>query len=444
MVLYGQTLSRVILDKSYIMKKVLVITYYWPPSGGPGVQRWLKFVKYLPQFGYEPIVLTVDPKKATYPLVDDTLSKEIDGKLQVIYTNTSEPYSLYKKLFRRKQVPYSGFANDPGTGFLNKLARFIRGNIFVPDARIGWNRYALPKALKLIDSHKIATIITTSPPHSTQLIGRKIKKRRPQVQWIADLRDPWTDIYYYDKMLHLPFIKKSDARLERKVLMQADKLVTVSYFLAEGFSYKLKASQQRHIDVITNGYDPDDFAQQHPEPAGDKFIITYTGTVSDEYDLSGLIKALSRAKANMPIPLELNFIGHVCDYWKKRLQDSFPDSLQLMEHVSHKQAITHMYSAHMLLLLIPDIPGNMGIVTGKIFEYIATRRPVLGVGPHLGDASIILDEINAGRMFEYDDIKEMVNFIEKQCSQKTQESRYDPEAYSRVNLTKKLTRLISG
>jgi len=282
------------------MKRVLILTYYWPPSGGPGVQRWLKFVKYLPHFGYEPIVLTVDPQKATYPVLDKSLLIEIPENLRIYHTSTREPYGLYKKLFRKKQVPYSGFANETGNGPINAVSRFIRGNLFVPDARIGWNRYAISRAIELIEKCQIETFITTSPPHSTQLAGVEIKNIFPQIRWIADLRDPWTDIYYYDKMLHLPWVKKKDLRYEKKVLEKADVIITVSDFLQNLFTEKFNdVAAKDKIKVITNGFDPDDFKDIKSVRNTDSFTVTYVGTIADNYNLNGFIKAWNMLKLRL-------------------------------------------------------------------------------------------------------------------------------------------------
>jgi len=175
------------------MKKVLIITYYWPPSGGAGVQRMLKFVKYLHQLGVQITVITVDPRKASYQLTDDSFLKDIPDDINVIKTNTFEPFNLYKSLGSKKEIPHSGFANETNPGFFQKASRFVRGNFFIPDARRGWNKYAYREAIKVIKNNKIDAIITSSPPHSTQLVGLKLKNKY-NIPWVADLRDPWTDI----------------------------------------------------------------------------------------------------------------------------------------------------------------------------------------------------------------------------------------------------------
>jgi glycosyltransferase involved in cell wall biosynthesis len=427
------------------MKKVLVATYYWPPSGGPGVQRWLKFVKYLPQFGYQPVVLTVDPAEATYPLRDESLLNEVHGDTEVVTTPTSEPYSLYKKLLGKKEVPYSGFANEKQSGLISNFARFVRGNLYVPDARVGWNKHALKKALELIDQYQIETVITTSPPHSTQLLGLNIKKLRPAVKWIADLRDPWTDIFYYGKMLHLPFIRKKDARMERHVLMNADTVITVSNSLAKSYQTKIPDNFRKSFEVITNGFDPDDFSV-NPLRSTDEFLtVGYTGTLSEEYDLSGFLIAISEIATKQPKPIKLNFTGSISTHWKEKLQN-LKGSIEcnFKNHVSHDEAILQMQNSGLLLLIIPSIEGNKGIVTGKIFEYIASMRPVLGIGPVDGDAADILSDTGAGKMFAYNDVAGIKEYIDSGMAMLPEPKKSKVYKYSRPALTEKLANLISG
>ncbi|MGB8491633.1 MAG: glycosyltransferase, partial [Bacteroidales bacterium] len=234
------------------MQKVLIITYYWPPGSGAGVQRWLKFSKYLPQYGWEPVILTVDPAYATYPALDDTLNNDVPAQLKVHKTKARDYFRLYKK--DKSKIPSSGFAADTDKTFAGWLARFIRGNFFIPDPRRGWNKYALIKAVRLIEEEGIVNVITTSPPHSTQLIGLRLKKRFPGIRWIADLRDPWTDIYYYDQFHPTRFSKWIDINFEKRVLRSADLIITVGKSLKELFASKI-AGQKDKIEIVPNGYD---------------------------------------------------------------------------------------------------------------------------------------------------------------------------------------------
>ncbi len=426
------------------VKKVLIITYYWPPSGGPGVQRWLKFVKYLPQFGYEPVVLTVNPDAATYPVRDISLLAEVPENLKVYHTQTREPYYWYQKLTGKQQVPYSGFSNEPGDGFFSKLSRFVRGNLFIPDARVGWNRYAIAKAADLINSFQIELLITTSPPHSTQLAGLEIKKQFPGIKWIADLRDPWTDIFYYDKMLHLPFVKRKDLKLEKQVLQNADAVITVSKFVRKLFQKKMEFSVRNKIELITNGFDPEDFAKKDYYPDNEYFTIAYVGTLADSYDLSGFINSLENIKEFWTPKLRVRFTGSVSDYWKSRLSNHLGEMVSFSEHVDHQQAIHHMQSADMLLLVIPRIAHNEGIVTGKIFEYIAALRPVLGIGPQKGDAAALLDSTSTGKVFDYHESQKMTSFILQHAGKEKDwfPNRERIAKFSRIAQTEKLVHIM--
>jgi glycosyltransferase involved in cell wall biosynthesis len=423
------------------MQKLLIITYYWPPSGGPGVQRWLKFAHYLQDLGYEPFIVTVDPLQANYPVRDESLADEVSKTIKVFHTATLEPYSFYKKLSGRRQAPYSGFANETKSGFFSTLSRFIRGNLFVPDARVGWNRYAIAKARELIRMHNIGILITTSPPHSTQLAGLQLKKEFPSLNWIADLRDPWTDIFYYKKMLHLPFIKNRDLKLEKNVLLHADKIITVSEYIKKIFGQKIQDIEK--IKVITNGFDPDDFTPLTQKPVNDAFTISYIGTLADEYDLNGFLQVFEQIQTEGGKRFRLHFTGSISSKWKTILTQRFSGNIHIEGHTHHSNAIEQMQSADLLLLVIPQIEQNQGIVTGKIFEYMASGGQIIGIGPPDGDAAHILDETQSGKMFHYDDVMGIKHFMLKAIhNQKPWKPHPHAIAqYSRLQLTKKLTEL---
>ena len=208
------------------MPKVLIITYYWPPGSGAGVQRWLKFSKYLPEFGWKPVILTVDPHYATYPVLDNSLEKDIPKGLKIYKTKSTDWFRLYKR--DKSKIPSAGFASNSDKSLKGLLSRFIRGNFFIPDPRRGWNRHAIKEAVSIILKERISAVISTSPPHSSQLIGLKLKKIFSGIQWIADLRDAWTDIYYYE-LFYPTFISKMiDRHFEKSVLKNADKIIITS------------------------------------------------------------------------------------------------------------------------------------------------------------------------------------------------------------------------
>ncbi len=429
------------------MKTVLIITYYWPPSGGGGVQRWVKFVKYLQEFGIKPIILTVDSRYASYAVIDKSLLSELPENIQVTTTKSSEPFNLYKKFTSKKEIPFGGFANEANPGLAQKISRFIRGNFFIPDARVGWNSYAYKQALKLIKEYKIDTVITSSPPHSTQLIGLRLKQKL-NIFWIADLRDPWTDIYYYNKMYHSFLAKKLDKKSELDVLNNADKLIVVSNFIKELFTSKLALNIRNKVNVISNGFDSDDFpASQNID--NNTFTITYTGTLADNYHIEGFLKALIIFVQKLEIKnIKLQFVGRVSPVYHTFIDNSILKTICSFEgHVSHSTSISHICNADALFLAIPDELNNAGILTGKLFEYLAARKPIIGVGPVAGDAAMIIKECNAGSMFSYNNEEGIINYINNLYSKWLTNSPTIPKNdkyknYSRYNLTKKLVELI--
>lgn len=389
--------------------KILYLTYYWPPSGGPGVQRALKFTKYFNEFNIEPFILTVDEKKASYPQIDHSLCEDIPKDLKVYKTNSIEPLELYRRLNKQKEIPYSGFVNMDKTSLFQKFFRFIRGNFFIPDARVGWNRFARKAAIKIIKDNKIDVIITTSPPHSTQLIGLFLK-RRMDITWIADLRDPWTNIYYYNDFYHLPFIKRYDASLERKVLENADAVVVVSKSIKKLFISKSDNINPDKIHVIPNGFDEEDFVSTKAKKTED-FIITYTGTLSDQYPIDSFIEAFKRV-TEINTQIKFRIVGRVSDNVINKIEKSNISSfVEYLGYRPHLESISYLLNTNLSLLVIPDIENNEGILTGKLFEYIGARKPILNLGPVLGDAAVIINDCKAGKTFNYNSSIEVSNFI---------------------------------
>lgn len=421
-------------------RPVLIITYYWPPSGGAGVQRWLKFSRYLPDYGWEPVILTVDPEYAAYPLTDASLSDEIPGDLKVIKTPATDYFSIYKK--DRTRIPSAGFAGNPDNSVKGKMLRFIRGNFFIPDPRKGWNRYAFRESCRLIEEMGIQHVITTSPPHSTQLIGLKLKRKFPGIKWLADLRDPWTDIYYYKQFYPTLISKAIDSHYENKVLKEADKLTVVGESLKEVFSSKVKSAGEK-IHVVTNGFDENDFIGQDPEGPS-VFTITYVGTMSDIYPLKGFLEALEifRSSGNKFI---LRFIGMVSVKQKKLIRSKLNDSeLQFVPYVKHAESIKYMQGSSALLLIIPDHLSNKSIITGKIFEYIASCRPVICIGPEDGDAAVIIGSVKAGEAFGYEDRNGIANFIKNLPKDTVRSTAEGRSAFSRRNLTLQVSRILEN
>ena len=420
------------------MKKILIITYYWPPAGGPGVQRWLKFAKYLPENGWEPIILTVDENYASYPQKDSSLLDEVSG-VEVHKTKSFEILNLYSSLNKDKQVPYGGFSNEGNPSFLKKVSRFIRGNFFIPDPRKGWNSYAYSEAKRIIEEQEIDIVVTTGPPQSTHLIGLKLKKNNVVKKWIADFRDPWTDIFYYNKFYPTKLSLSIDRKYERLVMLNSDVLITVSEGFKQLFCNRYDVSDKFH--VISNGYDGIDF-----EDKGNSIDISneivYTGTISNDYPLNSIIEIAKSTEA-----FKFKFIGSVPEELKELVEkEGLQEKFTFKGTVSHSEAIEEMTRAALLLLLVPEIPQNEGIVPGKVFEYIHAQRPILAIGSENGDLSKILNDTKSGKLVDFSDIdglKELIRKFEKDyINGALKVESIDIEKFSRKALTNKLSNVL--
>lgn len=394
------------------MKNVLFLTYYWPPAGGPGVQRAVKFCKFLPTYGWTPTVITVDEKEGNYPVQDPSMCSEVSSAQKVIRTGSFEPFELYQKLKGGKKGGYDAFVNEDSGSWKDQLARFIRGNLFIPDARRGWNKYAVKAAMASLQETKAQVIFTTSPPHSTQLIGLALKKKTG-LPWVADMRDPWTDIYFNDLLSQTWPAKALNEYYERTVLENADVVLVVSEPIRQMLLKKSSKILPEKIKVLPNGFDELDFghvAYQQTET----FTITYTGTISTDYHIDAFVDAVADiVKANPELKICLRFVGKLGLGILTLIEaKGLKDILEIVPHVEHAEAVKYMVEADLLLLGIPDKKDNEGILTGKIFEYLAADTTILGVGPVMGSAARILHQCEAGQMFYYGDRNGIKLFIE--------------------------------
>ncbi len=420
------------------MDKVLIITYYWPPGAGAGVQRWLKITKYLPQFGWEPIILTVDPEYSQYPATDETLLNDIHSSVRVIKTKAKNYFKLVSR--DRTRIPSAGFANEENKGIWTYFMRFARGNFFIPDPRRGWNSYAFREACNIIEKEKIKRVITTSPPHSSQLIGLKLKKKYPHIKWISDIRDPWTDIYYYKELLHTPPALMLDRHYEKCVLKKADIIITVGDRLGIMLAGKVKGIEKKTY-VIPNGYDEEDFiGRQQNQP--EKITITYTGSISSAYPVEGFAKAV-KGMIDAGTDIHLRFVGPVAAKEKKIILSYVPDNFtEFLQYVNHDQALRFMLTSSILLLIIPDHYGNRAILTGKLFEYMAAEKPVLCLGPADGDAAMILEMTGTGATANYYDTETITEIITSYIKTGITPLREKIQLFSRRNLAKKVSEII--
>lgn len=429
------------------MKKILIISYYWPPSGGAGVQRMLKTVKYFPEFGIIPYVITVKEDKASYPSTDESLNKDVPAEAKVFRTDTFEPFGIYSKILGKKSIP-TGFSNESNPGLFQKFSRFVRGNFFIPDARRGWVKYAYREACRIIENEKIDTVLITSPPHSAQLVGLLLRKKY-KLKWIADFRDPWTDIYYYDEFSHLAFARKKDLKYEKNVLESADRIITVSKDVKKLLAAKIPDLDKKKISIIPNGYDEEDFTDKNRTVKKNEFIITYTGTLADSYNPSVFFHALKKIINNNPdVKVRMRFIGNPAFTLVDEMKNIFlSENLELIPTVSHDRSVEYLLSSTILLLAIPEIKNDKGILTGKLFEYLASRKPIICIGPEDGDAAEIINDCKAGKTFGRNSEAALTDYLQHLISkwksgEETDIMNNNYKKYSRRSQAEEISKII--
>lgn len=430
------------------MKKLLIITYYWPPSGGAGVQRWLKFVKYLRDFGWEPVVYT--PGNPELPELDPTLAKDIPTGIKVITTNLWEPYSAYKRFIGRgkNEKISAGFLTEKKKpGFTENIAVWIRGNLFIPDARKFWIRPSVRFLDRYLRENPVDAVASTGPPHSCHMIGLGIKKRL-NIPWIADFRDPWTRIDFYQDLKLTSWADKKHKRLEKKVLAFADRVVMISRSQAGIFENLFP----RSYDIITNGYDQEDYQLKESVIRDKKFSLAHIGSLVPARNPGVLWKALEELCSESPGfkgDLEIKLVGNV-DYSviESLKTHHLLDNLNRIEYLPHEEVVTAQFQSQVLLLLINNTPNSGAILTGKFFEYLAAKRPILCIGPVKGDAASILAETGAGKTAGYEDnqgLKKIIlDFYNQFKKGELIVNASGIEQYSRKNLTRKLSEILNN
>ena len=392
------------LTKNRALKKVLVIAYYWPPSAGSGVQRWLKFVKYLRDYGWEPVVYT--PENPDFDLQDQRLADEIPAGVQVLKRPILEPFQWYSRLTGQKagaQVNPVMKGGQKESSWKNRLALWIRANVFIPDSRMFWINPSIAFLSKWLRENPVDAIVSTGPPHSMHLIGLGLKEKTG-LPWLADFRDPWTKIDFYHELPLEKWADEKHRRLERKVLKRADAVVVV------GNQMKLDLENEgfRHISVVTNGYDPADIDLSIPVEPDTKFSILHIGMLGKARSHGIFWEGLRQLREDIPglaDDLEVRIYG-VSDPWVQSQIAEFEDRswIRFLPYIPHDEVIRVQRSAAVLLLSINDVPMAKGIITGKIFEYLAIGNPVLCIGPPDGDAAMIIREANAGPVVDFHDL----------------------------------------
>jgi hypothetical protein len=423
------------------MKKVLIITYYWPPSGGSQVLRWLNFSKYLPGLGWEPIIYT--PENPEPQETDNTLIKEIPANITIIKRPIWEPYRFYRIFSKRRRderISTAFISEKKSNIIIDKVSNFIRSNFFIPDARKFWIKPSFRFLKKYISVNKIDLIVSSGPPHSMHIIAFLLKKEL-NIPWIADFRDPWTNIDYYKELLLTPRADRKHRRLEKEVLMISDCILAVGPTMNEEF----KKAGAKMVKTLTNGFD--DYKLSAVKNKHDKkFSITHVGSIPRSRNAEILWKALAdltKTQEGFSDNLQINLIGKV-DY-------SVTDSLKKYnlinftaqhKYIPHLKALERMSMSQVLLLLINNTQNAKGILTNKFFEYLSVKRPILAIGPTDGDVANILAYTNAGKISEFENLENIkeniLSYYQLYLMNKLEIDSGNIDRFSRLNLTKEL------
>lgn len=424
-------------------KKVLIIAYYWPPSGGGGVQRWVKFVKYLGDFDWEPIVYV--PENPDYPQIDSWLASEIDSSIKVIKGKIWEPYDLYRWITGNKNAnPHMG-ATDRNKDFLSRVLHWVRGNFFIPDAKVFWVKPSIKRLVRIIEREGIEYGITTGPPHSLHLIGYGLKKKTG-LKWCVDFRDPW---FHLDNLEDFKMSKWALYRQkvwEKRVVQSCDKLITITNHEKEA---NLKYKDESSIAVIPNGYDEDDF-KDIPIRNHSKFIVGHYGTAGHDRNypaLYGAIVDLLQEVPDLRQNLVIEYIGPTDGEILDAIKNcGLEDYLNYVPYLQHNEVAVNMKNCSILLLLINNNRTAKSRMTGKIFEYLAMGRPILGVGGKDGEAEGVLVNTDSGEMFGGEDKDGIKEYLKKVygSGQIKSEALSKTQEYSRKALTEKLSRTLNN
>ncbi|MCC6600747.1 MAG: glycosyl transferase family 1 [Crocinitomicaceae bacterium] len=425
------------------MKKVLIITYYWPPAGGGGVQRWLRFSKYLPMFGWQPVIYT--PENPDYPILDETLLKNVRNDITVIKAPIWEPYRALRKITSNNEESISaGFIRKEKREKLSaRLINWVRGNLIIPDARRFWIRPSVKMLLEYLKSSPVDAIVSTGPPHSMHLIAEKVSQATG-IPWLADFRDPWVNMDNADKFKMSRLAKSRHEQLEKKVLKKAHRVVTVSWHLSAQYE-KIRGDR---VGVITNGFDHEDFEGLKKQQR-DKFTVGHYGTFGDDRNPPELWKALDDLcgeNEEFRNALSIELIGPTdASVLESVNRYAFAASMVYHKYLKHTEVLKHMKNADVLLVILNQNGNEEGRVTGKIFEYIATGNSVLGLGSPTSDCAKVINDSRAGAMVAFNDRNSVKEFLLKAfANRKKTKSDYHADAmkYSRKELSASMARIL--
>jgi len=421
------------------MKKVLIITYYWPPAGGSGVQRWLKFVKYLPKYNWRPIVYT--PENPYFEVIDTALLNDIPKETEIWKLPIWEPYALKDMLFSKGGKSQSAGVISNKKSLKNKVLNWVRGNAFIPDPKAYWVKPSIKFLIDKIKKEKIDHIVTTGPPHSMHLIGLGLKKAIPTLKWVADFRDPWSELDLLDEFHLSKSSRKKHQKLEREVLETADVTLTVS----ETWVEDLKRLGGGRVELITNGYDAADF-ELKPK-TNDKFIIGHYGLLNHLRNPKNLWKALADLcdeNSEFNDKLKIHLSGNIDGEVLTEIEDypQLKEKVKQLGYISHAQVLHQYNEADLLLLLLFNSKSGVGNYPGKIFEYFAAQKPILAFGPEGSDTQCLISDSQTGSYFAYEE-QNIENEILNLFNVRSKLVSSDISRFSRENLAVELSDLLN-
>jgi glycosyltransferase involved in cell wall biosynthesis len=429
-------------------KKILIIAYYWPPSGGSGVQRWLKFVKYLPQFGWKPYVFT--PENPSVVIKDESLLRDVPAEAEIIRFPIWEPYEAFGKLSKiflrgKKSSAQTDFINTKERSLFSKFSIWVRGNLLIPDPRKFWVSPSVKFLRNYLEENKINTIITTGPPHSMHLIGLRLKQQNPSLTWIVDMRDPWSEWGFLDSINAGNYAKSMHRKLEKKVLTVADEVITITPF----YVCQFERISGRKVHLLTNGFDEDDF-RNFVMVKSDKFLIRHIGIVNEKCDPRPFMNAIRELCADyeeLRNSCIVEFVGQVNPVFREFVEQDKELSVltKFTSPVPHKELLNIYSTSSLLVLILTGYKDAEGYMPGKLFEYLATGLPVIGVGPESGDAAFLLKETSTGVMIDGIKLPEIKKFVLdkfRAWNEIDQKSAPKANVYSRKEITAKLSTLL--
>tara|TARA_B100000579_G_scaffold128688_1_gene103773 strand:+ start:303 stop:1583 length:1281 start_codon:yes stop_codon:yes gene_type:complete len=420
-------------------KKVLIISYYWPPAGGPGVQRWMKFVKYLPEYNIKPILYI--PENPNYPIYDYSLNDEVSEKLEIIKNPITEISNIISNSKSLNLIRSGNIPNPKEQSLFQRLLFFIRGNLFIPDMKILWKNKSIDFIENYLSKTKIDVVITTGPPHSLHLIGYELKKRL-NIKWISDFRDPWVNLNYLNRFHLLPSVKRRHKKLRDKVLINSNSVIVTSEKLK-----KLYKEIAPNIFKITNGYD----YEYSTVNIDSKFSISHIGSLYPERNpkyLWDIIDEICINNEEFRSNLQINFIGNTSEKIIKYLSNkTFKSCVKFFDYVDYKRAIEFMCSSQILLMVEVNDNDSSYAIPGKLFDYLNSKRPIIAIGPDKSEVNQILYDTNAGKFFNYNESINLKLHIENLYNQYEMGSiSYNAKnisIYRRKNLTEELSKIIN-